>query len=303
MTGVRVNGRDGTPKGGFAYLAYPIDQAGDAAVGTAVGQVTTALTELGWGTFNPGAAFTIGKQQQPSRYIARVDHQALAHADALVAFLPAGVASVGVPIELERAAYQGKPVLVLAEAASWMLAGYANYPNVRLAQPGEPVEKLLLWLVGTAESQPQARAEILPTAKVRPTDLAVLPTRQYDGDAGFDLVVSETTEVEPGKMVDIPCNLAVELPDWAWGLIVGRSSTLRTKRLQVHPGIIDGGYRGELFAAVSCLDPERAVRVEAGERLAQLIVMSNQSRLVEPLLVGKLNVSDRGSKGFGSTGR
>lgn len=298
--------------GQLVYLAYPIDQAGggDWMEHSGMGLVRAWFHERGIGVYDPGAAWTVGAQQTPDRRVQSVNNLALGRADAVVAFLPPGVPTIGVPIEIQKAAQSGIPVLIIGGGDSWALAGYANYPWVKIGHEFESVADCLDWLVATAvEAKQERRPEVLPFKQVRVQPAsdekhAVLPQRQYDGDAGFDLVVSRSSKVPPGEMVDVPCNLAVELPEWSWGLIVGRSSTLRTKRLQVHLGVVDSGYRGELFAAVSSLPGvAETVEVQAGERLAQLILMTNNSRGVVPALVDRLGDSDRGERGFGSSGR
>jgi len=133
-----------------------------------------------------------------------------------------------------------------------------------------------------------------------------VPAGGKPGDAGLDLFVSEPVVIEPGQFVDVPCSVAVGLPAGWWGLITGRSSTLRSRGLLVTQGVIDTGYRGLLFAGVYNLSDE-PVAVAAGERLAQLILLPN----VRDRRFGRLRVrrvaaladSSRGTSGFGSTGR
>lgn len=129
----------------------------------------------------------------------------------------------------------------------------------------------------------------------------VYPTRAYAGDAGWDLYVSEQVEVDPGGFVDVPCGVGVSLPRGTWGLLTGRSSTLRTRGLLVHQGVIDQGYRGPLFAGVFNLGGKTQV-IEAGARVAQLIVVPMHA--TTPVLVGEgeLPAGERGDAGFGSSG-
>jgi dUTP pyrophosphatase len=128
------------------------------------------------------------------------------------------------------------------------------------------------------------------------------PRRVHDGDAGFDLVCAESVTVEPGEFVDIDCDLRVELPRGTWGLLTGRSSTLRRRGLLVAQGVIDQGYRGPLFAGVWNLTGE-PVEVSAGEHLAQLIPLPVLAdSLVLMRVNGPLGESERGEQGFGSTG-
>lgn len=134
------------------------------------------------------------------------------------------------------------------------------------------------------------------------TDSATVPFAHRPGDAGLDLYTSVDWEIPGGDVVNVPTGIAVEMPDNVWGMMVGRSSTIHRYGLQVNTGILDTGYRGELF--IVCINLNRVrVSIKAGERLAQLILLPNitaQTRVVE---VGSLGESERGDRGFGSTGR
>lgn len=309
------------PEHGFAYLAYPIDQAGGKQWEW-VEKVAHYLQSKGWGSYDPGLSWTIGAKQRPDRRVMAVNNMALGRCDALVAFLPPGIASIGTPIEIDRAVHSRHPVAVLGGIGSWALARYEAYDWVRVVQKFEPIEAVLDWMMAY-EAEVDPHTDQIRFAQVRDAVFkdgwdaeelpGRLPTRAYDDDAGLDLYVSRRTVIHPGQTVDVPCNIAAELPEWSWGLLVGRSSTTRTKQLQVHPGVIDSSYRGELFAQVTMLPqfvegggilvkPEPVV-VEAGERLAQLIVLSNATRTVSPVLAQALSPGSRGDRGFGSSGR
>jgi dUTP pyrophosphatase len=124
---------------------------------------------------------------------------------------------------------------------------------------------------------------------------AVIPTRKYDDDIGWDLTVrtDRSIVIPPGEFQDLPCDLAVQL---------GRSSALRKHGLLVNTGISDEGYRGQLFAGAFNVG-RKAVVVQNGWRLAQLIVVPRY----EPFAfvaesADQLDASLRASDGFGSTG-
>jgi len=133
-------------------------------------------------------------------------------------------------------------------------------------------------------------------------DHLTLPTRAHPDDAGLDLYVTEDAIVRPGQFVDIHCRLGMELPSNLWALVIGRSSTLRKRGLIVNPGIIDTGYRGELFTGVWNAG-EKPVEVKTGERLAQIILFHNLTQHYVPVLVEALSQSSRGEQGFGSSGQ
>lgn len=126
-------------------------------------------------------------------------------------------------------------------------------------------------------------------------------SRGYSDDAGIDLFscIEEPLIIRPGGFRDIPLGVAVKLPPGTWGMLTGRSSTLRNHGLMVSHGVIDEGYRGPLFAAVFNLRDE-PVTVAPRSRLVQLIVLPSHTAV--PRVVTRLDSSERGSAGFGSTG-
>lgn len=126
------------------------------------------------------------------------------------------------------------------------------------------------------------------------------PTRKFEGDAGFDIYVSRDTWIGPLGFVDIHTDLKIALPDGTWGRVVGRSSSVRRRHLLVVEGIIDNGYRGELFFGVLNLRPW-PVKIKKGERLAQLLIHDIAD--IRWRYEGDLPDSVRGSRGFGSTGK
>lgn len=125
------------------------------------------------------------------------------------------------------------------------------------------------------------------------------PYRKYDGDAGFDLFVSQDTWVGPLGFTDVHTDLKIALPEGTWGRVVGRSSSVRRRHLLVVEGIIDNGYRGELFFGVLNLRPW-PVKIKAGERLAQLLIHDIAD--IRWRFTDSLSDTDRGEKGFGSSG-
>lgn len=135
---------------------------------------------------------------------------------------------------------------------------------------------------------------------VKPECPGDVPSPQvYSGDAGYDLKVSQHVTIEPHEFVDVPTGLQIALPEGYWGMITGRSSTIRKYGLHVPTGVIDNGWRGDLFVGAYNLGPD-TVRLYAGDRIGQLILFP----LVHThfVVVDSLPPSDRGTNGFGSTG-
>lgn len=130
-------------------------------------------------------------------------------------------------------------------------------------------------------------------------DADILPRSHPDEDCGYDLTVLESCAIPADSFFDVDCGVSLELPPGHWGMITGRSSTFRKKGLLVLPGVIDSGYRGRIFTGIFNTN-KRAVSVEKGERLSQLILIPMAVFPVE--VVPELGKSDRGEKGFGSSG-
>jgi dUTP pyrophosphatase len=132
---------------------------------------------------------------------------------------------------------------------------------------------------------------------------AVIPTRAHPGDAGLDLYAIEKAHMGPGERWGVGTGIAVEIPDGHAGLIVPRSGLAREHGIALvnAPGLIDSGYRGEIRVLLLNTDPAETVRIEAGARIAQLLITPIATP--EPLEVAELGESARGEGGFGSTGR
>ena len=131
---------------------------------------------------------------------------------------------------------------------------------------------------------------------------AVLPSRAHPGDAGLDLCCLDRVEIGPGERVRVPTGIAIELPAGHAGLIVPRSGLAAKQGISIvnAPGLIDEGYRGELQVLLLNTDLALAVTLEAGERIAQLVVLP--VALLTPLEVESFSESSRGEQGFGSSG-
>ena len=140
----------------------------------------------------------------------------------------------------------------------------------------------------------------LPVARVR--EGAVLPTQAYEGDAGLDLAACEPLELGPGERGVVGTGLAVAIPEGHAGLVLPRSGLAARHGLTIvnAPGLIDAGYRGEIKVVLLNTDPGEPFTVEAGMRIAQLVVVDVPS--VSVVEVEELEESERGAGGFGSSG-
>ncbi|MGF1620550.1 MAG: dUTP diphosphatase [Rhodomicrobiaceae bacterium] len=133
-----------------------------------------------------------------------------------------------------------------------------------------------------------------------------LPEYKTEHAAGMDLIAAlaeeETIFLAMGERVLVPTGLAMEIPVGFEGQIRPRSGIALTYGVTVlnSPGTIDADYRGEIKVMLANLGLE-TFTIERGTRVAQLIIAPITRASFE--IVTELAGSDRGSGGFGSTGR
>ena len=144
--------------------------------------------------------------------------------------------------------------------------------------------------------------EKIPVKKLNPK--AILPTYGSVEAAGADLYacLDAPVEIAPGKTAFIPTGIAMELPRGYAGLAYARSGLACKKDLAPanKVGVIDSDYRGEFMIALHNHGEQVRV-IEHGERIAQLVI----TPVFTPGFteVSELSDTERGSGGFGSTGK
>ncbi len=133
-----------------------------------------------------------------------------------------------------------------------------------------------------------------------------LPAYQTADAAGLDLLAALPAEspllLAPGKYAMVPTGLTIALPSGFEGQVRPRSGLAAKHGVTVlnSPGTIDADYRGEVSVLlINHGDAPFAIR--RGERIAQMVIAPvAQAQLVA---VASLSTTDRGSGGYGSTGR
>lgn len=129
-----------------------------------------------------------------------------------------------------------------------------------------------------------------------------LPSYAHPGDAGADLVSAIDALIAPGERVLIPTGIAMALPDGYAAFIHPRSGLALKHGLSIvnTPGTVDAGYRGEIKVLLVNHDRSAAVRVQRGDRIAQVVIQ----RVEHVTFVESTELSEtaRGAGGYGSTG-
>ena len=131
-----------------------------------------------------------------------------------------------------------------------------------------------------------------------------LPGYETSGSSGMDLqaYISEEIILKPGERKLIPTGLSIALPDGYEAQVRPRSGLAFKKGITVlnSPGTIDADYRGDIGVILINLSNEDFI-IEDGERIAQLVVAPYTKVIWHE--VKTLSETDRGARGFGSTGK
>ena len=135
---------------------------------------------------------------------------------------------------------------------------------------------------------------------------AKVPERGSKFAAGYDLSACipdlERVIIHPGETLKIPSGLAVQIPDGYFGGVFARSglSTKQGLRPATAVSVIDSDYVGEIFIPLHNDSNEIRV-IEHGQRICQLVILPYLNAEFEE--VDKLENTERGDNGFGSSGK
>ncbi len=131
-----------------------------------------------------------------------------------------------------------------------------------------------------------------------------LPEYATIGSSGMDLraFIKEPIEMEPLQRVMVPTGLFIELPENTEAQVRPRSGLAIKQGITClnSPGTVDSDYRGEIKVVLINLSGE-VQAIQPGDRIAQMVIQ--QVEKVELVQVDKLADTDRGTGGFGSTGK
>jgi dUTP pyrophosphatase len=131
----------------------------------------------------------------------------------------------------------------------------------------------------------------------------MLPTYAHGPaeDAGLDLHALNDAVLDPGLPALVPTGLTIELPPGYEAQIRPRSGLALKHAITLpnSPATIDPGYRGEIRVIMLNLGRE-PYRIQAGDRIAQMVIARYEAIEWEET---ELSASQRGTGGFGSSGR
>jgi len=129
---------------------------------------------------------------------------------------------------------------------------------------------------------------------------AVIPKHALIGDGAIDICTIESYSLKPGERKAFSTGLATEFPEGYVLIYRGRSGLAFKHGINPLGGVIDSNYRGEHKVILHNTGVE-TVEINKGERVVQALLLKLPEFVVEE--VTDLSNSDRGDKGFGSTGK
>ncbi|MFL2670204.1 MAG: dUTP diphosphatase [Candidatus Actinomarina sp.] len=133
------------------------------------------------------------------------------------------------------------------------------------------------------------------------TNEALVPKKQHELDIGYDLASVENLTLLSKQVTLVRTGLSISLPAGVAGFVLPRSGLATKHQITLinSPGLIDPGYTGEILIPL-INHSDINYNISKQERVAQLVLVNSDN--VEFDVVDELNVTERSSDGFGSTG-
>lgn len=128
---------------------------------------------------------------------------------------------------------------------------------------------------------------------------AYVPVRAHATDAGLDLKSPKLVYIPPYSSVVIDTGVHVEIPEGYAGMLKSKSG-LNIKHDITSDGVVDCGYNGSIQVKLYN-HGSHGYEVKNGDKITQLVLTPIINPVIE--LVDELEATERGSKGFGSSGR
>ncbi len=135
-------------------------------------------------------------------------------------------------------------------------------------------------------------------------DTAILPSKNNDLDAGYDLYAFCDTEVPAWGKALVSTQISIGIPPHTYGRIASRSGLSVKNDLEVGAGVIDRGYTGEIKVVIRNFS-DNPHQIKRGDKIAQLILEQCRQCPIKQVrsIQDVTGVSTRGALGFGSSGR
>lgn len=135
--------------------------------------------------------------------------------------------------------------------------------------------------------------------KIKLDEYGIMPTRAHETDAGLDLKSPMEVVIPAKGNAVIDTGVHIELPKDTAGLVVSKSG-LNTNHNITSTGLLDEAYTGSIRIKLYN-HGDKDYTVQVGDKISQVMIVPVIKPELE--LVDELEETERGSNGFGSTGR
>lgn len=134
--------------------------------------------------------------------------------------------------------------------------------------------------------------------KIMLDEFSTMPTRAHEHDAGLDLYAAETAYIAPHTWVAVSTGTHAAIPRGFVGLLTSKSGLMAKHGITCR-GTIDADFTGSI-KAVLFNHSDKVFKVEQGQKVTQMVLVPIITPELE--LVDKLEETERGDNGFGSSG-
>ncbi len=142
----------------------------------------------------------------------------------------------------------------------------------------------------------------MPLKVKKLTETAIAPTVANKGeDVAFDLYSDETIVIPPQSLGVVKTGISIEFTRPKGGALILCRSSMAKNQASIEGGVIDAGYRGEILVMIRNNSVAGHLKIVKGNKFAQMIRIPVVTDNVK--VVPELTQSQRGEKGFGSSGK
>lgn len=137
--------------------------------------------------------------------------------------------------------------------------------------------------------------------KVQLEQNAICPRKAHPDDAGFDIFTPRDFRIYGGETLSINTGVHVQIPEGHYGQLCNKSGLAFKSSIRSETGIIDSGYTGSISVLLTNFG-HKDRSFARGDKISQLVIVPiHKDNKME--IVKELPNTERGEKGFGSTGR
>lgn len=196
-------------------------------------------------------------------------------------------------------------VAVFCSAKMRGKSAYSRAAGAKVVVEAGSPEADLMKIADALAEQLRSRISAIPRSegaiRISLAEGAVMPERKTDGASGYDLCAMVEAQIQPGRLAVFDTGVTLEMPVGMEAQIRPRSG-LASRGIVGTFGTVDSDYRSSVRVILTNQGTE-AYTVRAGDRIAQMMFARVELPKLEVVDITRLSKTERGTGGFGSTGR